>query len=66
MAAVLAVGLTVEERAKLVLEIKDLIIERGNLKEDIVDLEHEHAARYAELESYRASLAGPYLSAAGP
>ena len=65
-AAVLAVDLTVEERAKLVLEIKDLILERGRLTEDIVNLEHEHAARYDELEGYRASLGGPYMSAAGP
>lgn len=65
-AAVLAAGLTVDERAKLVLEIKDLIIERGQLKKDIVTLEHEYAARYEELEIYRASLNGPYLSAATP
>ena len=62
-AAVLAEDLSLQERTQIVLEIKDLILERGELKEEIVNLEHEHTARYDELEAYRTTLGYQYLSA---
>ncbi len=53
-------NMTSEERANLLLEIKDMAERKGELKEEIKRLRHDRAVHEHELEAYRASLAYNY------
>ena len=54
---IIASGTDNLERARLLLEIKDLVDHREDLEDEIEDLEHERAASRQELEEYRETVA---------
>lgn len=51
---------TVEERARLLADLRDLSEEMGQLEKSILDLEHEHGRAEVELEHYRSDIALEY------
>ena len=55
-AALIASETSTEDRARLLLETKELAEEQGRLEGEILDLTEDRGARVEQLEAYRASL----------